>query len=224
MNADSPLATHALFYLGPAPISSAVVTTWGIMAFLTLVCAYGMRRMSIDAGPLQTVLEIVVETIEGQIRGVVNRDPWPYLPLLGTLFLYLVAANLLNIIPGLSPPTAHIETPAALAAIVFVSVHFFGIKAHGLGTYLKRYIRPSAFMLPLNVLSEITRTFSLMVRLFGNIMSHELVIGVVVLLAGLLVPVPFMLLGLLIGLIQAFIFTILATVFIGAAIGAVEAG
>lgn len=224
MNGENPLSTHALFDLGPIPISTAVVTTWGLMVFLTLVCAFGMRRAKIDAGPLQSVLEILVETIESQVKGVVNRDPWPYLPLLGTLFLFLVTANILNVIPGLSPPTAHIETPAALAALVFVSVHFFGIRSHGLGRYLKRYIRPSPFMMPLNVLSEITRTFSLMVRLFGNIMSHELVIGVVVLLAGLLVPVPFMLLGLLIGLIQAFIFTILATVFIGAAIGAVEAG
>ena len=223
MENTAPLITEALFHIGPVPISSAVVTTWGLMAFLILVAILGTHPARERAGPLQAFLEIVVETIGDQIRSVVDRDPWPFLPLLGTLFLYLVTANLLTVVPGLVPPTSHIETPAALAVVVFFSVHFFGVRAHGVKNYLRRYLRPNVLMLPLNVLSELTRTFSLMVRLFGNIMSHELVIGIVVLLAGLLVPVPFMLLSLLIGIIQAFIFTILATVFIGAAIGAVEA-
>lgn len=217
-----PLTTKVLFHIGPVPISDPVVTTWGLMAVLTVVCYVGLRRRSVVAGPFQAMLEILVETIESQVAAVINRDAWPYLPLLGTLFVFLVLANVLAVVPGLEPPTAHIETPAALALVVFFSVHFFGIRSHGVRSYLRRYIRPNVLMLPLNVLSEITRTFSLMVRLFGNIMSHELVIGIVVLLAGLLVPVPFMLLGLLIGIIQAFIFTILATVFIGAAIGAVD--
>ena len=219
---SGPLATKVLFHIGPVPVSDAVVTTWGLMVVLTVVCYVGLRRRSVVAGPFQAMLEILVETIESQVAAVIDRDAWPYLPLLGTLFIFLVLANILAVVPGLKPPTAHIETPAALALVVFFSVHFFGIRSHGLRSYLHRYIRPNVLMLPLNVLSEITRTFSLMVRLFGNIMSHELVIGIVVLLAGLLVPVPFMLLGLLIGIIQAFIFTILATVFIAAAIGAVD--
>ena len=146
------------------------------------------------------------------------------MPLLASLFLFILGAALAAMIPGVQAPTAHLETPAALALVVFVSVHAYGIAGQGLGAYLRGYLRPTPFMLPLNVLAELTRTFSLMVRLLGNMLSHEIVIAVMVALAGLLVPVPFMLLGVLIGVIQAYIFTILATVFIGAAIGAIERG
>lgn len=218
----SPLAPDILWHLGPVPISRPVVTTWAIMAVLTAVSWLGLRRASVRGGGLQTVLEIVVETLAGQIQEIIRRDPWPYLPLLGTLFIFLVLANVSAIVPGVKPPTGHIETPAALAAIVFLSVHIFGIRSRGTLEYLRRYIRPNPLLLPLNVLSEITRTFSLMVRLFGNIMSHELVIAIVVFLAGLFLPIPFMLLGILIGIIQAYIFTVLAAVFIGAAVGGVE--
>jgi F-type H+-transporting ATPase subunit a len=193
------------------------------MAALTLVCWLGLRRAKVHAGPLQAALEIAVETMSKQIGEIIRRDAWPYLPLLGTLFLFLVVANLAAVVPGMKPPTGRIETPAALAAIVFLSVHYFGIRSRGLGEYLRHYTRPNLLLLPLNVLSEITRTFSLMVRLFGNMMSHELVIAIVALLAGLLLPIPFLLLGVLIGIIQAFIFTVLAAVFIGAAVGSVEA-
>ena len=220
---SSPLATEVVFRLGPVPISRAVVTTWVIIAALTLVCWLGLRRAKVHAGPLQATLEIIVETMSRQISEVIRRDAWPYLPLLGTLFLFLVFANLIAVVPGMKPPTGRIETPAALAAIVFLSVHYFGIRSRGLVDYLRHYTRPNLLLLPLNVLSEITRTFSLMVRLFGNMMSHELVIAIVALLAGLLLPIPFLLLGVLIGIIQAFIFTVLAAVFIGAAVGSVEA-
>jgi F-type H+-transporting ATPase subunit a len=221
---SSPLATEVLFRLGPVPISRAVVTTWAIIAALTLVCWLGLRRPKVHAGPLQATLEIIVETMARQISEVIRRDAWPYLPLLGTLFLFLVVANLIAVVPGMKPPTGRIETPAALAAIVFLSVHYFGIRSRGLVDYLRHYTRPSLLLTPLNVLSEITRTFSLMVRLFGNMMSHELVIAIVALLAGLLLPIPFLLLGVLIGIVQAFIFTVLAAVFIGAAVGSVQAG
>lgn len=222
--ASGPLAIDIVFHLGPVPISRPVVTTWCIMIVITLVSWLGTRRASIQGGTLQTVLEIIVETLAIQIREIIRRDPWPYLSLLGTLFIFLILANLAAIVPGVSPPTGHIETPAALAGIVFLSVHFFGIRARGVGQYLGHYARPNILLLPLNVLSEITRTFSLMVRLFGNMMSHEIVIAIVVLIAGLLLPIPFMLLGILIGIIQAYIFTVLAAVFIGAAVGSVENG
>lgn len=215
----NPLAPDILFTLGPAPVSRAVVTTWVIMAVLTVVSWAGGRRAGAHAGALQTALEILVETLEKQVREILRRDPWPYLPLLGALFIFIATANLAAVIPGAKPPTGHIETPAALAAVVFLSAHYFGIRALGGAAYLRRYIKPSPLLLPLNVLSEITRTFSLMIRLFGNMMSHEFVLAIVVFLAGLLVPVPFMLLGVMIGLIQAYIFTVLAAVFIGAAVG-----
>jgi F-type H+-transporting ATPase subunit a len=219
---SSPLAPDILFTLGWLPISRAVVTTWAIMALLTAVSWLGLRHAGAEAGGVQSVLEIVVETTAKQLEEVFDRDPWPYLPLLGSLFLFLIFANLSAVVPGMKPPTGHIETPAALAGIVFLSVHFFGIRARGVANYASRYLKPNPLLLPLNVLAEFTRTFSLMVRLFGNIMSHEFVIAIVVFLAGLFLPIPFMLLGVLIGIIQAYIFCVLAAVFIAAAVGRVE--
>lgn len=219
----SPLAHETLFMLGPVPISAAVATTWGIMASLTLACVLGLRKPSVEPDGAQSLLEIVVEAIADQISAILDRDAWPYMPLLGTLFIFLVVANLSAIIPGLQPPTGHIETPAALGAIVFFSVHVLGVSERGLGKYLRHYLEPNPLLLPLNLLSEFTRIFSLMIRLFGNMMSHEIVIAIVVFLAGLFVPVPFLLLGLMIGIIQAYIFTVLATVYVGAAVGATEA-
>ena len=215
----NPLAPEILFSLGPVPISRAVVTTWIIMVMLASMSWLGTRRMQVHARGLQTTLEIVVEALDQQIKEIIRRDPRPYLPILGTLFIFLVVANLSATVPGAKPPTGHIETPAALAGIVFLSVHFFGIRSLGMADYLKRYIKPNPLLLPLNVLSELTRTFSLMIRLFGNMMSHEFVLAIVVFLAGLLLPIPFMLLGIMIGIIQAYIFTVLAAVFIGAAVG-----
>ena len=219
---ESPFGLETLFHLGPVPISRAVVTTWGIMAALTLVSWLGLRRARPDGGPVQTTLEIVVEAIGDQIRAILQRDPGPYLPLLGTLFLFVVTANLSAVLPGVKAPTSRIETPAALGLIVFLSIHWFGLKVQGIGGYLGHFLKPNPFMLPLTLLSEFTRILSLMVRLFGNMMSHELILAILIYLAGFILPVPFMVLGVLIGVIQAYSFTILATVYIGAAIGAVE--
>lgn len=216
----SPLTPDILFHLGPVPISRAVATTWAIMAALAAFLAAAFR---LPAPGLRAALEVIVTAIADQLRQILDRDPWPFMPLLGSLFLFLVLANLTAIVPGAAPPTGRIETPAALAIIVFLSVHVFGIRARGAGRYLRHYLEPNPFLLPLNVLAEITRTFSLMIRLFGNMMSHEFVIAIVVFLAGLFVPIPFLLLGILIGIIQAYIFTVLATVYIAAAVGAVEA-
>lgn len=219
---SNPLVADVLMYLGPVPIDRAVVTTWAIMATLTLISWLGLRHARVHARSFQTTLEVAVDLLSQQVSEIVHGDPRPYLPLLGTLFFFLLFANLSAIIPGLKPPTGHLETPAVLAAIVFLSVHYFGIRALGLRNYARRYIQPNVLMLPLNVLSEVTRTFSLMIRLFGNIMSHEMVIAIVVSLAGLLVPIPFMLLGIMIGIIQAYIFTVLAAVFIGAGVSRIE--
>jgi F-type H+-transporting ATPase subunit a len=220
----SPLENDVLFRIGPVEVARAVVTTWAIVLALGLSSWLGTRKMSTRPRRWQTVLEAVVGLLAAQIRDVVRRDPQPFLPLIGTLFIFIAAANLSALLPGVKPPTASLETPAALAIIVFFSVHAYGIRARGLRHHLKSYVEPNPLMLPLNILSEITRTFSLMVRLFGNVMSHELIIGIVIALAGLLVPIPFMALTILIGIIQAYIFSVLATVFVGAAVGAVEKG
>jgi len=218
----SPLETTILFHIGLVPISRTVVTTWALIAGLTIASWIGTRSFRIDPGGWQAIVETVVLGIEEQIAALLNRDAAPFLPLLGTLFIFLVAANLCGIVPGVQAPTASIETPAALAAIAFLSVHFYGVRIQGFAPYLKGYLKPNPVMLPFNILSELTRSFSLAMRLFGNIMSEELVVAIVLALAGLLVPIPFMAFGILIGLVQAYIFSVLATVYIGGGIGALE--
>jgi F-type H+-transporting ATPase subunit a len=220
----SPLEAKILFHLGGIPIAQAVVTTSAIVLVLGVASWLGTRKLRDVPGRWQSALEAVVSWVAGQVRDVVRKDPAPFLPVLGTLFLFIAIANLSAVVPGVKSPTATLETPAALAIIVFVSAHVFGIRARGVGKYLGSYLKPNPLLLPLNILSEITRTFSLTVRLFGNMMSHELVLGVLATIAGLLVPIPFLALGILVGLIQAYIFSILATLFVGAAVGAVEKG
>jgi F-type H+-transporting ATPase subunit a len=165
------------------------------------------------------VLEAVILGILDQIEAVIRKDARPLLPLIGTLFIYLVVANLSGVLPGVEAPTARLETPAALALIVFFSVHYYGVRARGLFGYLANFAKPKLIMLPLNLISEVTRIFALMVRLFGNVMSGEFMIALIVALAGLFVPIPLMALEIVLGLVQAYVFTVLATVFIGAAIG-----
>ena len=216
--ATSPLASTILFHLGPVGITRPVVTTWEIMAVLTLISWFVTGRLRLHPDRRQIVLELLVTGIMAQIDEVTRKSPRPFLPLLGTLFIFLVAANLSGVLPGVEAPTGKLETPAALALIVFVAVHYFGVRARGPFGYLASFAKPKLIMLPLNIVSEITRTFSLMVRLFGNVMSGEFVIALVVALAGLFVPIPLMALEILVGLVQAYIFTVLATVFIGAAV------
>jgi len=216
--APSPLTSAVLFRLGPLAITRPVVTTWAIMTVLTVVCWLMTRRLKFHPDRRQNVLELIVSGIMDQINEVIRKNPRPFLPLLGTLFIFLVAANLSGVLPGVEAPTGKLETPAALALIVFMAVHYFGVRARGPFGYLASFAKPKLIMLPLNIVSEVTRTFSLMVRLFGNVMSGEFVIALVLALAGLFVPIPLMALEILVGLVQAYIFTVLATVFIGAAV------
>jgi F-type H+-transporting ATPase subunit a len=220
----SPLESPIILRIGPVPITRPVVTTWAIMLALSIGSWLVTRSLSSVPDRRAAVLELIVMGVMQQIEDVLGKDPRPYLSLLGTLFIFLVAANLSSLVPGAEAPTSKLETPAALALIVFFSVHYFGIRSRGLLNYLASFAEPKLIMLPLNIVSEVTRTFSLMVRLFGNVMSGEFMIGLVVSLAGLFVPVPLMLLEGLLGIIQAYIFTVLATVFIGAAIGSIEKG
>lgn len=221
---QSPLVSVPVFHIGPVAITRPVLTTWAIMAGMTLAAWLGTRRLAIRPDRRQAALELIVTGILGQIEEVLRKDGRPFLPLLGTIFLFLVVANLSGLVPGVEAPTSKLETTAALALIVFGSVHTFGVRSRGLWGYLAGFAKPKLIMLPLNLLSEVTRHFSLMVRLFGNVMSGEFVIAMVLALAGLLVPIPLMALEILVGLVQAYIFAILATVFIGAAVGSIEAG
>jgi len=214
----SPLVTTTLFSIGPVPISETVAVTWGLMAALALGCFVATRSLSLSPSRSQTVLELIVGTVAEQIQGVIRVSPWPYVPMIGTIFLFILLANWSSMIPGIEPPTAHIETDAALGVIVFMAIIYFGVRARGLGGYLKTFAEPSIVMIPLNVVETFTRTFSMIVRLFGNIMSAVFIIGIILSLAGLLVPIPLMALDLLVGAIQAYIFAVLAIVFIGSGI------
>ncbi|MFT4065941.1 F0F1 ATP synthase subunit A [Paraburkholderia sp.] len=214
----SPLATEPLFHLGPVPVSAPVVTTWVIIALLWAAAALLTRRLALVPSKVQTVLELLVNTVDEQIRDTMQAEPRAYRSLVGTLFLFILISNWSSLVPGIEPPTAHIETDAALALIVFCATIFYGVRTRGLARYLATFAEPTWIMIPLNVVEQITRTFSLVVRLFGNVMSGVFVVGIVLSLAGLLVPIPLMALDLLTGAVQAYIFTVLAMVFIGAAL------
>ncbi len=220
----SPLATKTLFTVGPVPITDPVVVTWGLMAALTLGGWLATRSLTLAPSRSQTVLEIIVGAIEDQIQNTMRAAPKPYVPMIGTLFIFIFAANWSSLVPGIEPPTAHIETDAALGLIVFFAIVYFGVRARGIGGYLETFAQPTIFMVPLNLVETFTRTFSLIVRLFGNIMSGVFIIGIILSLAGLLVPIPLMALELLVGAIQAYIFTVLAMVFIGSAVSEARTG
>jgi F-type H+-transporting ATPase subunit a len=193
------------------------------MAALILGALVITRRLSRTPSVTQEVCELIVDTLDSQIRDTMQAEPAPYRAFIGTLFAFIFVANWSALIPGIEPPTAHLETDAALALLVFLAVIWFGIRAGGLRGFLGTFATPSPIMIPLNFVESITRTFSLLVRLFGNVMSGVFVIGIVLSLAGLLVPIPLMALDLLTGAVQAYIFAILAMVFIAGGIGA-EAG
>ena len=215
---ESPFESHVVFMLGPVPVTMTVVVTWAIMALLVAVALLIRRRLRLEAGTAQSVAELFCETVDAQIAGAMQADPAPYRALVGTLFAFILTANWSSLVPGVEPPTAYLETDAALALIVFVATIYFGIRSNGLGGYLKNFARPSWVMIPLNLVEQVTRAFSMMVRLFGNVMSGVFVIGIVLSLTGLLVPIPLMALDLLTGAIQAYIFAVLATVFIAASV------
>ena len=205
---------HGLFKL-----NGTIVFTWALMAVLVLGSVLVTRKLSTDhqRSRWQNLLEIVVTGITEQIREVGLERPERYLAFLGTLFLFIAAAALATIVPGYEPPTGSLSTTVALALCVFVAVPLFGIREQGLGGYLKSYIEPTFIMLPFNIISEASRTLALAVRLFGNMMSGAMIIGILLTITPLLFPVVMTLLGLLTGMVQAYIFSILAAVYLAAA-------
>ena len=182
---ESPLVMKTVLTIGPVPITEPVVVTWGLMAALTLSGFFATRALALCPTRYQAVIELIVGAIEGQIQGTMRIAPKPYVPMIGSLFLFILAANWSSLIPGIEPPTAHIETDAALGLIVFCSIIYFGIRARGVGGYLRTFAEPSIVMIPFNLVETFTRTFSLIVRLFGNVMSGVFIIGIILSLAGL---------------------------------------
>jgi F-type H+-transporting ATPase subunit a len=214
----SPLDSVALFHLGPVPITSGVVTTWIIIVVLAIGSRLATRRLALVPSTTQAAFELLVDAVDGQIRDTMQLGPARYRAFIGTLFVFIFISNWSSLVPGVEPPTAHLETDAALALLVFVAVIWFGIRAGGIRGYLSTFATPNPIMIPLNFIESLTRTFSLLVRLFGNVMSGVFVVGIVLSLAGLLVPIPLMALDLLTGAVQAYIFSVLAMVFIAGAV------
>jgi F-type H+-transporting ATPase subunit a len=208
-----------LWEWGFVHLNYTIVYTWLVMAVLVGISWLATRRLTSRASipRWQNFLEIVVSAINGQIRDVTRQEPERYLPFIGTLFLFIVVSNLLAVVPGFHAPTASLSTTAALAVCVLVAVPAYGIASEGLLGYLKLYIRPTPLMLPFNIIGELSRTLALAVRLFGNMMSGAKIAAILLLIAPLFFPVLMHALGLLTGVIQAYIFAILALVYIASA-------
>jgi F-type H+-transporting ATPase subunit a len=200
-------------------LNGTIVFTWALMLVLVVGARLITRNLStsLERTRWQNLVEIIITNIEKQIEDVGLRQPEKYIGFLGTLFLFIAAANLATVIPGYEPPTGSLSTTAALALSVFVAVPIFGLRARGLRGYLKSYLEPTPVMLPFHLISEVSRTVALAVRLFGNMMSGVMIVAILLTITPFLFPVAMTLLGLLTGMVQAYIFSILATVYIAAA-------
>jgi F-type H+-transporting ATPase subunit a len=211
-----------LWQHGFVQLNATIVTTWAIMLLLVSGAWMMTRRLSteLSISRWQCALEILVAGTAGQIEEVGLKPARRYIPFLGTLFSFIAIANLLTIVPGYEPPTGSLSTTAALALCVFVAVPVFGIRQRGWGGYLQSYLQPTAIMLPFNIISEFSRSLALAVRLFGNMMSGAMILAILLTITPFIFPVAMSALGLLTGMVQAYIFSILATVYIAAATGA----
>lgn len=200
-------------------LNATIAFTWVVMALLVIGSWAITARLSSGetVSRWQIMLEVVVTTIRDQIKDIGAEHPGRYLPFIGTLFLFIATANILTVLPGYQPPTGSLSTTVALAVCVLIAVPLFSITKQGLGAYLKTYIQPSPLMLPLNIVATISRTIALAVRLYGNVMSGTVIVGILISIAPFFFPVLMQLLGLLTGLIQAYIFAILAMVYIASA-------
>ena len=204
---------------GIVKLNGTIVFTWGLMLVLAVGSKIITRKLStgLTHSRWQNLVEIVVTSIQKQIEEVGLSQPQKYLAFLGTLFLFLATASICTVIPGYEPPTGSLSTTAALALSVFVAVPFFGIEEQGVGNYLKSYMKPTIIMLPFNIISELSRTLALAVRLFGNMMSGAMIVAILLTVMPFIFPIVMTLLGLLTGMVQAYIFSILAAVYIAAA-------
>jgi F-type H+-transporting ATPase subunit a len=207
-----------LWRYGPISLNGTILFTWIIIALMTLGSWLVTRRLSTDVHPprWQNILEAIVSGIQKQLKEITRKEPERFLSFLGTIFLFIALSNLLSVVPGFITPTGSLSTTAALAIMVFFAVPGYGISEVGVIPYFRNYLRPTFFMLPFNVMGELTRTLALAVRLFGNVMSGSMIGAILLSIAPLIFPVIMHLLGLLTGLVQAYIFAVLAAVYIAA--------
>ena len=212
------LDSQILFYLWKFPVNATIFYSWIIIAVLGIGSYCITRHLS--TGPYinrtQIILEMIVNAARQQIHSITNDNPAKYMSFISSLFLFIAMSNLLSIIPWFNQPTASLSTTAAFAFCVFIAIPYYGIKNAGIKGYLKKFISPTPLMLPLNILSDFSSTFALAFRLYGNMLSGAIIITVLMMLAPFIVPLPLQLLGLLTGMIQAYIFALLAIVYVSA--------
>jgi F-type H+-transporting ATPase subunit a len=204
--------------LGPVIIGTSIITTWGIMLVITVLAWFSTRHLVMLPGSLQTTVEGIVAVIDEAISAVAPEHGRQIMPFIASLWLFLIVANLVGLIPGLHSPTRDLSVTSALAVLVFFSVHWFGIKTLGLKSYLHHYLTPSPILLPFHIISEFTRTLALAIRLFGNMMSLEMAAMLILLVAGFLAPIPILMLHIIEALVQAYIFGMLALIYLAGAI------
>ena len=212
------METRVLFHLGPFAVSDGAVTSVVVSLALVVVALVAARRARATPGRMQALVEAAIDIMHRAVADVLPDEVDLVFPFVATLWLFIGAANLVGLLPGLRAPTSDLSITAALALIVFLSVHWFGIRAEGARAYFRHYLQPNPVLLPFHVVSELSRTLALAVRLFGNMMSLELAALLVLMVAGLLVPVPLLLLHALEAVIQAYIFGMLALVYIAGGI------
>lgn len=209
---------ETIFSIGPIHITDTVIITWFVMTVIILICYLSTRKLSIRPSIYQEVLEAVFEAIEKTTKDVLPINPWLVIPVLGTFWILIGFSNLVGLLPGLKTPTADLNTTFAFAVISYSTSHVFGISTQGIKGYLLHYKEPTWILLPFHLIAEFTRTIALAVRLFGNMLSGKMIAVILLGIMGLIVPVPFDLLHIVIGLIQAYIFGVLTIVFIAGGI------
>ena len=218
MAAGSSLFVTEVFRIGPVVITNTVVLTWMLMLALGGLAWIATRRLGIVPSRRQVVLEGIVTAIEDAIRQVLPQQAAKVLPFVGTLWIFILVANLASLIPGVRSPTGDLSTTVALAILVFLATHWYGLREHGPLAYLRHYLLPNPILLPFHVISEISRTIALAMRLFGNIFSLQMAALLVLLVAGFLVPVPVLMLHIIEAIVQTYIFGTLALIYIASAI------
>lgn len=216
--AGEDILIKPMIELGPVVITNTVVTTWVIMAVIWLFAWLVSRRLQIEPGPVQTAVEGIVATIEDAVAAVAPQYTQQIMPFIGSLWIFLVIANLSGLLPGAHSPTRDLSATAGLAFLVFLSTHWFGIRLQGIKNYLRHYIAPNPILLPFHLISEVTRTIALAVRLFGNMMSLEMAALLILIVAGFLAPVPILMLHIVEALVQAYIFGMLALIYVAGGI------